>query len=97
MICSCLYTAADNGLIEVKGSTFKLVLTDIVTFTTGMPVEPPLGFSPQPSLNFISTSSFPIANTCANILNVPLEHTCYDEFVWHMCFGLLNSAGFGLI
>lgn len=98
---SCSYyfscAAADSGIVTVKDSTFKMVLADVLTFTTGMPVEPPLGFSPLPSLTFTFESKFPTANTCANVLYIPLEHTCYTEFVWHMCYGILNTAGFGQI
>ena len=53
-----------KGTVQVKDTTFNLSLKDIVMFTTGMPHKPPLGSMPAPSLSFIRSSTFPIANTC---------------------------------
>ena len=86
-----------KGTIQVKSSSFKFSLQHIVMFTTGMPYEPPLGFIPQPSVSFTTSSAFPTANTCANVIHLPTKHTSLDQFVWHTCFGILNSAGFGLV
>lgn len=88
-----------NGIVEVKGDTFNLTLEDILHFCTGMPEEPPLGFRPKPAMKFTmaEASKFPEANTCVNILYLPLAHTTYDEFAWHMCYGICNSPGFGKV
>ena len=92
-----LHAAAENRTLRVKNSTFKLFLSDIIAFTTGMPFEPPLGFSPHPSATFTTTSKYPSANTRENVLCIPTEDASYEDFTWHMCFGILNSAGFGQI
>lgn len=79
----CFLCVAAGSSFVVKEDTFKIVLADIVSFTTGIPVEHPLGFSLSPSINF-NNAKFPTANTCANILYLPLQHTCFSEFAWHM-------------
>ena len=60
-----------------------------------MPCEPPMGFSPPPMLGFWSDSKFPTANTCTNTFFVPLDHVTYEDFLWHMCYGIVHTAGFG--
>ena len=92
-------TIITQVLIKLSNSRIphSISLVDIFVFTTGMPYEPPLGFSPQPSVSFTSTSAYPIANTCGNIIRLPTKHTSLDEFGWHVCFGILNSAGFGKV
>ncbi|KAI3356795.1 hypothetical protein L3Q82_003460 [Scortum barcoo] len=42
----------------------EVTLEDILVFFTGCDNIPPLGFSPEPSLEFIAHSRFPLANTC---------------------------------
>lgn len=85
-----------KGTIEIKDATFKLTLSDILIFTTGVPTEPPLGFSPGLSIRF-TDGMFPCANTCINALYLPLSSAIFDEFTHNMCFGMLNTAGFGHI
>ena len=86
--------------ISVFSCTFKAedsscTLQQIMIFSTGANCIPPLGFIFRPSLQF-TTSRFPIANTCANCLSIPLEHDVYENFKEAMEFGFLNCAGFGL-
>ena len=70
-------------------------LTDILIFATGAARVPPLGFSPRPGIQFC-LSKFPKANTCANILILPLEYyQNYEQFKESMIFGILNSPAFG--
>uniref|UniRef100_A0A3P8S6T4 HECT domain-containing protein n=1 Tax=Amphiprion percula TaxID=161767 RepID=A0A3P8S6T4_AMPPE len=61
-------------------------LEDILVFFTGCDNIPALGFSPKPSLEFINHSRFPVANTCDNILRIPL-HASYTAFKHDMDFG----------
>jgi hypothetical protein len=76
----------------------KASLSTILVFATGSDSIPPLGFSPLPSVSFIHKkeegqnfiSKYPMANTCANELRLPVIET-YEEF------GILNSPGFGRI
>ena len=86
-----------NGSVSVKSTAFNFTLKEILLFTTGMPHEPPVGFTPRPSVGFNLVSMYPTANTCGNVLYLPLLHTAVEEFSWHMCFGIQNSAGFGKV
>ncbi|KAL2089685.1 hypothetical protein ACEWY4_014373 [Coilia grayii] len=78
-------------------------LASILIFATGASRIPPLGFAPQPSIEFLhsdmqsgSPSQLPMANTCINCLKLPL-HTSYNTFKTSMDFALGNTHGFGLI
>lgn len=72
-------------------------LPDILAFVTGAPSLPPLGFLPQPSIQFHATSAFPKANTCSNTLYLPLQRMTYDEFKYKILYGISNSFGFGQV
>ena len=94
--------ADTNG--EVEGlshdgipTKFSIKFEDILAFATGATSEPPMGFFEQPSLNFQSSSPFPRANTCTNVIHLPLRDMPFTNFVYYMTHGILNSAGFGLI
>ena len=69
-------------------------IPDILQFSTGATSIPPLGsFQPVPSLEFLhhNGSKFPKANTCANILQLPVVHGSYEEFSQSMDFGIMNA------
>ncbi|CAI5682048.1 unnamed protein product [Oreochromis niloticus] len=77
-------------------------LGTILAFATGANTVPPIGFSPQPSIEFLhqepdaqTMSKLPIANTCINCLKLPL-HTSYKDFQENMDFALGNTHGFGI-
>ncbi|XP_076149223.1 G2/M phase-specific E3 ubiquitin-protein ligase-like [Alosa pseudoharengus] len=71
-------------------------LHDILQFATGSNEVPPIGFSPQPSIEFLHEGGkYPIANTCVNFLRLPI-HTNYDSFREAMDFGIRNTQGFGM-
>uniref|UniRef100_A0A3Q4H5L9 HECT domain-containing protein n=1 Tax=Neolamprologus brichardi TaxID=32507 RepID=A0A3Q4H5L9_NEOBR len=69
-------------------------LEDILVFCTGCDSIPALGFSPKPSLEFITNCRFPVSNTCENILRIPV-HAVYTTFKSDMDFAIRNSPGFG--
>ncbi|XP_034002246.1 G2/M phase-specific E3 ubiquitin-protein ligase-like isoform X3 [Trematomus bernacchii] len=75
-------------------------LGKILAFATGASVIPPVGFSPQPSIDFLHghpsspKQRLPMANTCINCLKLPLLET-YDDFKECMDFALGNTQGFG--
>ncbi|XP_028254486.1 G2/M phase-specific E3 ubiquitin-protein ligase-like [Parambassis ranga] len=78
-------------------------LETILAFATGASAVSPIGFSPQPSIEFLhqehdggNPSKLPIANTCINCLKLPL-HTSYDDFQENMDFALGNTHGFGIV
>ncbi|XP_061584191.1 G2/M phase-specific E3 ubiquitin-protein ligase-like [Cololabis saira] len=85
---------------EDQEGTHKL--GTILAFATGADAVPPVGFSPQPSIEFLHqehdagfTSKLPIANTCINCLKLPL-HASYRDFQENMDFALGNTHGFGI-
>lgn len=80
-----------------KEEQHHITLESIVVFATGMPDEPPLGFSPKSALLFQKDTIFPFANTCANQLYIPVEKMTFVEFKYNMTYGFLNSTGFGQI
>ncbi|MBN3275956.1 G2E3 ligase, partial [Polyodon spathula] len=70
-------------------------LENILMFAAGLSVIPPLGFHPKPYIQSLhSGSPLTTANTCSNILNLPIHNTC-ESFKFHISFGILNSPGFG--
>ncbi|XP_041102640.1 G2/M phase-specific E3 ubiquitin-protein ligase-like [Polyodon spathula] len=73
----------------------------ILSFITGADKKPPLGFQPPPSIAFLheintegSVSKFPEANSCCNILKLPILNS-YVDFKKNMDFGILSCPGFG--
>lgn len=76
---------------------FSIKFEDILAFATGSSREPPIGFFDQPSLNFQNHSPFPRANTCSNVIHLPLQEMSFDKFVYYMTYGILNAAGFGRV
>ena len=83
-------------LDERSNEVFNITLEDILIFTTGVPTEPPLGFTPGLNIRFVD-GIYPCANTCINSLLLPLRHSSVEEFTCNMAFGILNSAGFGCV
>ncbi|KAK2814699.1 hypothetical protein Q5P01_000632 [Channa striata] len=75
-------------------------LGKILAFATGASVIPPVGFSPQPLVEFLHDQSLspklclPMANTCINCLKLPLLDK-YERFRESMDFALGNTQGFG--
>ncbi|XP_011491109.3 G2/M phase-specific E3 ubiquitin-protein ligase-like isoform X1 [Oryzias latipes] len=69
-------------------------LEELLMFATGLAAVPPAGMMPTPRIQFITESPFPVANTCANILKLPLVDT-YSIFKENMDFGIQNAPGFG--
>ena len=49
-------------------------LGDVLAFFTGAEYPPPLGFDLKPIVRFTSTSTFPLASTCALELTLPTVH-----------------------
>ena len=96
-----VYTDA-QGSVEIKTPDegellrLKLTLSDVLMFVTGAPFEPPLGFTPQPSIQFHSPV-FPKANTCINKLYLPLQEMDFELFKYNMISGILNSPGCGQV
>jgi HECT-domain (ubiquitin-transferase) len=74
--------------------TGECLLERLLSFTTGLDRVPPLGFDPQMTLSFLHDGGqFPVANTCANILNIPLLPD-YGTFYQHMCAAITMCSTF---
>lgn len=71
-----------------------VTLGELLMFATGLEAVPPAGMIPPPRLEFLSESPFPVANTCANTLKLPLLDS-YSVFKANMDFGIQNAPGFG--
>lgn len=63
-------------------------------FATGLRALPPAGMQPRPSIDFIYNSTFPLSNTCGNVIRLPVSGS-YEQFKTSMDFGIQNSPGFG--
>ncbi|XP_078792879.1 G2/M phase-specific E3 ubiquitin-protein ligase-like isoform X1 [Oryzias latipes] len=77
-------------LLDCEESDSVITLEDIFMFATGVSGIPPAGLEPLPKLQFLESSKFPMANTCANILKLPLLEN-YNTFKENMTFGIRNS------
>lgn len=69
---------------------------DVLMFATGLTSLPPSGLEPLPQIEFLDDSPFPMANTCSNLLKLPLLDS-YSLFKSQMDFGIQNSPGFGCL
>lgn len=77
------------------------MLSDLLVFATGLGSIPPLGIEPVPTLVFRypddmkseSTAGFPLANTCANILHIPVMQS-YAEFAANMTAAITQVKTF---
>ncbi|KAK0134357.1 G2/M phase-specific E3 ubiquitin-protein ligase [Merluccius polli] len=90
-----------EAVLHVDGQEpVKLTLEVVLAFATGAERIPPLGFDPNPTLDFLhdfvnnNKRVFPEANTCALVLRLPL-HGNYEDFSSHMLSGILQSPTFG--
>ncbi|KAA0722928.1 G2/M phase-specific E3 ubiquitin-protein ligase [Triplophysa tibetana] len=90
-------------LQDIEDEDGRAKLDMILAFATGATCIPPMGFTPQPTIEFLHiersqsavVSRFPMANTCINCLKLPL-HKTYNEFKSSMNFAFANTYGFGM-
>ncbi|KAL3968991.1 E3 ubiquitin-protein ligase [Sarotherodon galilaeus] len=83
-------------LLDCEESQTAVSVGDVLMFATGLTSLPPSGLDPLPSLQFLDESLFPMANTCLNLLKLPMI-TSYSVFKSNMDFGIQNSPGFGFV
>ena len=72
-----------------------ITLSDILFFTTGCKVLPQRALPVTVEFLHEGLSRFPTANTCSNILRLPVVHSDYESFKADVTFGFLNARGFG--
>ncbi|XP_014671671.1 PREDICTED: G2/M phase-specific E3 ubiquitin-protein ligase-like [Priapulus caudatus] len=70
-------------------------LRDVLIFSTALEREPPMGFHPTPTIEFVD-GLLPKASTCMNVLYLPTSHDSYDKFSEWMKEGIIGAHGFGL-
>ncbi|XP_039465100.1 G2/M phase-specific E3 ubiquitin-protein ligase-like [Oreochromis aureus] len=81
-------------LLDCEEKATAVCLEDLMMFATGLTAVPPAGMTPPPCIQFLSDSPFPVANTCANTLKLPICDS-YSIFKANMDFGIQNAPGFG--
>ncbi|XP_063355269.1 G2/M phase-specific E3 ubiquitin-protein ligase-like [Pelmatolapia mariae] len=81
-------------LLDCEEKATAVCLEDLMMFATGLTAVPPAGMTPSPCIQFLSDSPFPVANTCANTLKLPICDS-YSIFKANMDFGIQNAPGFG--
>ena len=75
--------------------TSDITLSDILFFTTGCKVLPQRALPATVEFLHEGQSRIPTANTCSNILRLPVMHSDYESFKAFVTFGFLNARGFG--
>ncbi|CAL8270611.1 unnamed protein product [Arctogadus glacialis] len=80
-------------LLDCEEGEAAVSVEDVLMFSTGLRSLPPAGLDPLPQLEFLDNSPFPMANTCGNVLKLPLLDS-YGVFKTQMDFGMQNSPGF---
>ena len=94
----CLYIyIGGGGNIKMQEEELFAELDSILAFSTGARKVPPVGFSPEPSINFHTESPYPMANTCANCLSLPLSTEDYGDFKNKFILAINDSVGFGQV
>ncbi|XP_051796700.1 uncharacterized protein LOC110967929 isoform X2 [Acanthochromis polyacanthus] len=81
-------------LLDCEEGETAVSVEDVLMFATGLTSLPPSGLEPLPQIWFLDDSPFPMANTCSNLLKLPLLDS-YSVFKSQMDFGIQNSPGFG--
>lgn len=84
-------------LLDIEDGACEITMDQLLVFASGADRVPALGFSPQPTLNFIHETGrkYPEANTCLVNLKLPIHHT-YAQFTKYMCEGIIQAPSFGL-
>ncbi|KAK5619158.1 hypothetical protein CRENBAI_024063 [Crenichthys baileyi] len=83
-------------LLDCEEGVAAVSVENILMFATGLTSLPPSGLEPLPQIEFLDDSPFPMANTCSNLLKLPLLDS-YSVFKSQMDFGIQNSPGFGCL
>lgn len=81
-------------LLDCEEKATAVCLEDLMMFATGLTAVPAAGMTPPPCIQFLSVLPFPVANTCANTLKLPICDS-YSIFKANMDFGIQNAPGFG--
>jgi hypothetical protein len=102
---------SDGEIEATRGEEMvKVQLGHILAFMTGSFVLPPISFFPRPSIQWdhsvlaqLENGTIPrrriSANTCGNILHIPINEVTIDEdsFITEMNSAIFGSCGFGQV
>ena len=87
-------------LQDIEEGEDCITFNDLLFFSTACKVLPARKI--YPTIQFLhhpeecgERSRFPKANTCSNILYLPVLHSTYETFKADMTFGIQNGRGFG--
>ena len=62
-----------NGVLKLPGEDeLSITYEMILSFATGAPPPPPVGYIITPSIGFHNQGPFPYSNTCSNTLYLPI-------------------------
>nr|XP_014425628.1 G2/M phase-specific E3 ubiquitin-protein ligase isoform X2 [Pelodiscus sinensis] len=76
-------------LQDVEGGESAATLEDILVFATGTSSIPPIGFEPEPSVEFMYIK-YPVGNRQPNCLQLPITKT-YEQFKNKMDFAISST------
>ncbi|XP_031327303.1 G2/M phase-specific E3 ubiquitin-protein ligase-like [Photinus pyralis] len=85
-------------LLDCEEENSNCSLEELLVFVTGADTVPALGFGTKIYIRFQHDDKmmYPKANTCGLELYLPTCHTNFDDFKYHMDFGIGNSKDFGI-
>nr|XP_055025012.1 G2/M phase-specific E3 ubiquitin-protein ligase-like isoform X2 [Misgurnus anguillicaudatus] len=78
----------NDYLLDCQEGQTAVSVEEVLMFATGLNSLPPSGLNPQPKLEFIEDSPYPMANTCANTLKLPVLSN-FELFKSNMAFRTL--------
>ena len=84
---------------SVAGTESEISPSSVLSFVTGSPTIPPMGFDRTINIHFIDDKSktLPTASTCSLVLRLPLALVEYQQFKQMMDFAIQNTIGFGQV
>ena len=85
--------------IYVTEKPSDITPADILSFITGFPIIPPVGYPRPLKIMFIEdkTKKLPTACTCGPHLSLPLALKDYVEFKDRIDYAFSNTIGFGQV
>lgn len=94
----CIILNWNDYLQDLEGDG-QISPSNVLSFITGAPSMPPMGFDREISIHFIDDKdkTLPTASTCSLVLRLPLSLTMYEEFKEKVDFAIMNTFGFGQV
>ncbi|MBN3270471.1 ASM3A phosphodiesterase, partial [Polyodon spathula] len=80
-----------DSLMGCEEQNERVSLEEILIFATGLRTLPSAGMQPQPSIDLIYNSTFPLSNTCGNVIRLPKKIQKQHGF-WNTKFSRVWST-----